>query len=46
MDEIKCFWQEQCSYYERNVNYETAELKCKNTDCPLFLIAAEMNDEK
>lgn len=41
MNEVKCLWQSQCSYYEQTTNYGTEVLKCKNTDCPLFEIEAE-----
>ena len=35
-DTVKFFWQIQCPYYERQTSYGTEEIKCGNTDCPLF----------
>lgn len=46
MNEVKCFWQGQCQYYEQSTSYGTEILKCKNTDCPLFSIEAESEDKE
>lgn len=45
MNEVKCFWQSQCPYYEQTTSYGTEVLKCKNTDCPLFEVEKEESEE-
>lgn len=45
IQEVKCFWQDQCPYYEQITSYDTEVLKCKNTDCPLFSIEEESEVE-
>jgi len=46
MNEVKCFWQCQCPYYERTTSYGTEILKCKNTNCPLFSVEAEQAESE
>lgn len=45
MNEVKCFWRGQCPYYEQTTSYGTEILKCKNTDCSLFEIEADKENE-
>ena len=45
MDSVKCFWQSQCPNYEVHTSYGTEVLKCKNTNCPLFSIEKEREEE-
>ena len=45
MENVKCFWINQCPYYEVETSYGTELLKCTNTDCPLFPVEKEREEE-
>ena len=42
---VKCFWQSQCPYYETITSYGTEIIECGNTDCPLYPIEQEREEQ-
>ena len=45
MDGVKCFWQNQCPYYEQTTSYGTELVKCHNTDCTQYSIEEEEEEQ-
>ena len=46
MTGVKCFWQNQCPYYEQAISYGTEIMKCGNTDCPHYNIARDEEEDE
>lgn len=38
MKGVKCPECRNCPYYESETSYGTEEIRCENTDCPLYTI--------
>lgn len=48
MNGVKCSWQGNCQYFESISSYEygTEIIKCENTDCPLYYVEKEKEEEE
>lgn len=46
MNGVKCPDCRNCSYYESVISYGTEEIRCANTDCPLYTIREEESEEE
>ena len=46
MNSVKCSWQSTCPYYETVTSYGRETIKCGNTDCPLFAIEKEREEQE
>ena len=44
-NEYKCFWSATCPYYERTTSYGTERIRCENTDCALYGLEEEGDED-
>lgn len=45
MEGTTCQWISNCPYYEQLTSYENELVKCKNTDCPLYVLYKEEDED-
>ena len=45
MKGVKCPDCRNCPYYESTTSYGTEEIRCENTDCPLYSIREDEEGE-
>ena len=46
MEGVKCPSISNCPYYERHTSYGTEVIKCGNTDCALYSVYKDEEEEE